>query len=208
MAAAAILLPLAGLFWVSGVVPHVWYPFGPTGPGIPLAAVPGLLIVLGLVVLLPWTMARARHTADDTMAPLGSAITRLPSSVLLPRVGTGGVGHHTVGPTTFAGQRYGREVVVDAYSGSSAVLVAAATPRYTLHGGDGRLTPDAGTPAAVTGFVAALPADRRWNRASVDAGPDSIRVDRRGSTLDQGFLLDLWLAERLAEISARPSSPA
>lgn len=201
MAAAAILLPLAGFLWVTGAVPGVWQPFGPAGIGIPVAALPGLAIVAVLFLLLPWTMRRARQISDDHHAPLGLSIAGTPDVILLPRVGTGGIGAHTVGPTTFAGQRYGRDVVVDAYAGSSAVLVRSAGPAYELSGRKDRLiATTTGPPAPVTDYLNALTPDPRLNRITVTSGPAGIRVDRSGSSLDQGWLFDLWLAERLAEL--------
>lgn len=204
MAAAALLLPLAGFLWVTGAVPQVWQPFGPMGMGIPVAALPGLAIVFILFLLLPWTMRRAKKIADDYHAPLGLSISRSPTVILLPRVGTDGVGAHTVGPTTFTGRRHGRDVIVDAYAGSSAVLVAQPGPDYRLDGKRGRLHPDGTTvPPAVAELISALVTDDRVNAIRVESGPAGIRVDRRGASVHQGWLFDIWLAERLADVSSR-----
>lgn len=200
LAATAVLLPLAGFLWVTGAVPQVWQPLGPTGPGIPVAAIPGLVIVVILFLLLPRTLRRARQISDDYNAPLGLAIDKTPQVILLPRVGTGGVGAHIVGPTTFAGRRYGRDVLIDTYAGSSAVLVGCETAEFTLAGDRGPLTVETGVaPAAVAAFLANLD-DSRFNGIRIAADPSGIRIDRRGASHKQGWLLDLWLAERLADL--------
>lgn len=201
IAAIAILLPLAGFLWITGAVPQVWQPFGPTGIGIPVAAIPGLIIVLVLFLLLPWTMRRAKKISDDYHAPLGLRISRTPGIILLPRVGTDGIGAHTVGPTTFSGSRHGREVVVDAYAGRSAVLVTQPGPVYRLDGRNDRLQPQGGpVPPAHAELIATLAADDRFNAIRVESGPAGIRVDRRGASVNQDWLFDIWLAERLAAI--------
>lgn len=199
MAAVALLLPLAGFLWVTGAVPQVWQPLGPTGPGIPIAAIPGLVIVVALFLLLPRTMRRARQISDDYNAPLGLTVARTPDVILLPRVGTGGVGAHAVGPTTFTGRRHGRDVVVDTYAGSSAVLVECDTAPFHLKGARGGLTVAGGLlPDTMTGFLTTLH-DDRLNRIEVRADDAGIRIDRRGASIKRGWLFDLWLAEQLAD---------
>lgn len=203
IAAVAILLPLGGFLWVTGAVPQIWQPLGPTGPGIPVAALPGLVIVVILLALLPRTMGRAKRISDDFHAPLGLQITRTPQSVLLPRVGTDGLSHNLVGPTTFAGVRHGRRVVVDAYAGSTAVLVADPGPAYELRGrSEGLEARGAPAPPAVADYVARLTPDRRWNGLTVTSGSAGVRVDRRGSAVDQDWLVDIWLAEHLADLQS------
>ena len=144
----AILLPLGGYLYISGTVTGVWQPFGETGPGIPVAALPGLAMVLVMALLLPFNMKRAREAADDYNSALGLRITATPRSILLPRIGTDGIGHHIVGPTTMEGVRHGRPVVVDAYSGSTAVLVATPDRAVPAHG-QGRAGPDRRAGAAL-----------------------------------------------------------
>lgn len=198
-ALVAVLLPLSGLLFVSGVVDETWRPFGETGPGIPVASIPGLAIVALMVVLLPRTLGRARAIADDHLAPLGLRITHTPTSILLPRVGTEGVGHHVVGPTTMEGRRHGRPVVVEAHSNRTAVLVASPVAPFEARGDDRRLVLRAGEAPWLSPALAALPADRRWKPVTVRGGADGIRVDRPGSGASEAWLTDLWLAERLAD---------
>ncbi len=196
-ALVAILLPLGGYLYVSGAVTGVWQPFGPTGIGIPVAALPGLAVVLLLLVLLPRNMRTARKLSDDYNSALGLAISATPTIILLPRIGTDGIGAHAMGPTTFEGQRYGRHVVVDTYAGSTAVLVLAPVEPFEAVGDGGTLRLESGPPA-VQQVLAAVPGDRRWSRVRVRGDSRGIEVTRKGSALDSDWLLDLWLAERLA----------
>ncbi len=195
-ALVAILLPLGGYLYVSGTVTQVWQPLGETGPGIPVAALPGLAVVVLLLVALPRNMRRARSLADDYNSGLGLAISRTPSIILLPRIGTDGIGAHTIGPTTFEGDRYGRHVVVDAYAGSTAVLVQRPTDTFEILGKDGRLQAEQ-APAWVQDRLAGVPQDPRWHKVRVRGSAQGVLAERRGSALDSDWMLDLWLAERL-----------
>ncbi len=199
----AILLPLGGWLYISGTVTEVWQPFGETGIGIPIAALPGLAMVVVMALMLPFNMKRGREAVDDINSGLGLKISALPQSILLPRIGTDGIGHHIVGPTTMEGTRYGRHVVVDAYSGSTAVLVGVATQPFELKGADGAVQADGQVPGWVSGVLAQVPSDPRWHKVKVVGGPQGIRADRKGSALDSDWMLDLWLAERLAD-AAQP----
>lgn len=195
-ALVAILLPLGGYLYITGTAPGVWQPLGETGPGIPVAALPGLVVVVVLLAMLPRNLRRARSLSDDYFSGLGLAVSRTPSIILLPRIGTDGIGAHTVGPTTFEGDRYGRHVVVETYSGRTAVLVAVPSTAFEVVGDGGGLRLVSGPPA-VQQVLDTVPADDRWHRLRVQGGPDGIRADRKGSALDSDWLLDLWLAERL-----------
>lgn len=195
----AILLPLGGYLYISGTVTGVWQPLGETGPGIPVAAMPGLAMVLVMVLLLPSNMRRAREATDDYNSGLGLHISATPKSILLPRIGTDGIGHHVVGPTVMEGERYGRQVVMEAYSGSTAVLVAAPTEPFRLIGNGGRVTADGPVPDWVGHALTTVPSDSRWHKVRVEGGPAGIRADRKGSALDSDWLVDLWLAELLAD---------
>ena len=192
-ALVAILLPLGGYLYISGAVTGVWQVFG---IGIPIAALPGLAMVLVLLILLPRNMRKARALTDDYNSGLGLAIVSTPSIILLPRIGTDGIGAHTVGPTTFEGDRYGRHVIVDAYAGSTAVLVAAPVPPFALEGKGGQLHVSEG-PGWLQPVIAGIPADDRWARMRVTGSASGVQVNRKGSAVDSDWMLDLWLAERI-----------
>lgn len=201
-ALVAILLPLGGYLYVSGTVTGVWQPFGPSGIGIPVAALPGLAVVLLLLVLLPRNMKRAKALTDDYNSGLGLQITATPSVILLPRVGTDGVGAHTVGPTTFEGQRYGRHVIVEANAGSTAVLVEQSVPSVRVDAEGGRLVLREGPPW-VGDVLSRIPRDDRWKRMRVQGSGDGLLITRKGSAVDSDWMLDLWLAETL--LDAQPA---
>jgi len=195
----AILLPLGGYLYISGTVTGVWQPFGETGIGIPIAALPGLAMVLVMALMLPFNMRRAREATDDYNSGLGLRISATPKSILLPRIGTDGIGHHVVGPTVMEGERYGRHVVMEAYSGSTAVLVQAPTEPFRLTGSGGRVSADGPVPGWVNQALTRVPSDSRWHKVTIEGGPAGIRADRKGSALDSDWLVDLWLAEVLAD---------
>ena len=176
----AILLPLGGYLYISGTVTGVWQPFGETGPGIPVAALPGLAMVLVMALLLPLNMKRAREAADDYNSALGLRITATPRSILLPRIGTDGIGHHIVGPTTMEGVRHGRPVVVDAYSGSTRCWWPHRPNRSGSRPRTGGSRPTAEAPPWVLQALGRVPSDARWHKVRVEGGPSGIRRGSEG----------------------------
>lgn len=195
-ALAAILLPLGGYLYISGQVTDVWQPFGESGIGIPVAALPGLAVVLVLALMLPFTMKRGRQISDDYFAGTGLRGTAMPTVILVPRVGTDGVGVSTVGPSTMEGDRYCRHVVVDMYAGRTAVLVQAPVAEFEIAGG--RVT----GPAWVEQAWAGLPDDPRLAKVKISGSSAGVRADRRGSAVDGDWMLDLWLVEYLLRAGA------
>lgn len=55
-----------------------------------------------------------------------------------------------------------------------------------------------GAPEALGQVLAKVPNSTRWNGVHGGGGPDGIAVERKGSQSGD-WMLDLWLAERLAE---------
>ena len=148
-------------------------------------------------------VAKAYETANRAMAPLGLELTeRLqitiePKSVAPFRLGPG-----VHGATVFAGERYGRKVTVRMPADESTrsmcqVRVAAPAPAFEFRARDGRLKAADGTPPAAAEALKSVPNSPRWNGVKGKAGPDGIAVEHKG--VGHGdWLLDLWLAERLA----------
>ena len=137
------------------------------------------------------------------MAPLGLELTeRLqitiePKSVAPFRMGPG-----VHGATEFAGERHGRKVTVRMPADESTrsmcqVRVEARAPEFEFRTRDGRLKAADGAPAAAAEALKSVPNSPRWNGLRGKAGANGIEVEHKG--VGHGdWLLDLWLAERLA----------
>ena len=54
-------------------------------------------------------------------------------------------------------------------------------------------------PGWVNQALTRVPSDSRWHKVTIEGGPAGIRADRKGSALDSDWLVDLWLAEVLAD---------
>ena len=176
--------------------------FVPLLIGAPLIA----LIALGKSVPMlagGGDIGKAYDTANRSMAPLGLALTeRLkitiePKSVAPFRLGPG-----VHGATVFEGERHGRKVTVRMPADESTrsmcqVRVATAAPEFEFRARDGRLKAEDGAPPAAAEALKSVPNSPRWNGLKGKAGPDGVEVEHKG--VGHGdWLLDLWLAERLA----------
>ena len=110
--------------------------------------------------------------------------------------------------TEFSGTRHGRRValrigVVSSMwrgSGVNEVEVEASTSPFRVSDDGGRLVAEPGAPAEVEELLAGLtPARDVWNEVEVAGGPDGILARRPVTAHNQGYVYDLWLAERLAD---------
>ena len=139
----------------------------------------------------------------------------------LERADLGGraLGNFDVGGDRYFGLRYGRQVEVrmglrdHGWSGAGAMVtwLRVATEPWRSEGSiDGRLAVDAAAPSRVAGALAALtPAPVVWHGVILQGGPEGIVAFRKitGRVHPQGYLYDLWLAERLADVLAAPALP-
>ena len=82
------------------------------------------------------------------------------------------------------------------------MAIAGATPEFEFKARDGRLKAGKGAPAAVAAALKAVPNSTRWNGVRGGGDPDGLVVGRKGAASGD-MLLDLWLAERLADALAR-----
>lgn len=175
--------------------------------------VPLFVIAPVIVLLALWKSARllaaggdldqAYDAADRAMAPLGLRSTDRPTVTIEPKA----VAPYRMGPTmrgalVLEGRRHGRAVTVTMPTGGvrarSLARVAVDTPEFGLAPGDGR--PKQGRPKpppAIVAAVKSVKASTRWNGVSVRGGDGAIEVERKSATRSD-WLLDLWLAERLA----------
>ena len=149
-------------------------------------------------------LGKGYDAADRAMAPLGLALTEKlnvriePKSVAPLRMGAG-----VHGATEFAGERHGRQVTVrmPADEGVRAlcqVRIAGAAPEFEFRSRDGRLKAEDGAPQAVAEALKSVPNSTRWNGLRGTAGPDGIEIEHKGAGHGD-WLLDLWLAERIAD---------
>jgi hypothetical protein len=149
-------------------------------------------------------IGKAYDTANRAMAPLGLELTEKlkitiePKSVAPFRLGPG-----VHGATEFAGERHGRRVTVRMPADESVrslcqVRVAGAAPEFEFRARDGRLKAEDDAPAAVKEALKTVPNSPRWNGLRGSAGSEGIEIEHKG--IGHGdWLLDLWLAERVAE---------
>jgi hypothetical protein len=148
-------------------------------------------------------IGRAYETANRAMKPLGLALTEKLSITIEPKsVAPFRLGPGVHGATAFEGERHGRRVTVRMPADESTramcqVFVRARAPECEFRSRDGRLQAADGAPEAFAEALKSVPNSPRWNGLKGTAGPDGIVVEHKG--VGHGdWLLDLWLAERLA----------
>jgi hypothetical protein len=117
-------------------------------------------------------------------------------------------GHAPMPATEFSGTRHGRRValrlgVVPSMlrgRGVNEVQVEASVAPFRVRDDHGRLVAEPGAVPGVEEFLAGLaPAPAEWREVEVEGGPDGILARRPVTAHPQGYVYDLWLAERLAD---------
>jgi hypothetical protein len=110
--------------------------------------------------------------------------------------------------TEFSGTRNGRRVALRIgvvsvglrNRAANEVEVEAAVAPFHVRADGGRPVPAPGAPPEVEETLAGLaPAPEVWKDVEVEGGPDGIVARRPVTAHSQGYVYDLWLAERLAE---------
>ncbi len=144
--------------------------------------------------------------AGRAMAPLGLDLVEHPEVTIQPK----GVAPYRVGPElrgalVLEGERHGRHVVVRMPTTAGArspsrVLLSLPSPEFEFKARDGRLKAADGAPGGIAARLEEVPSSTRWNGVSGGGGDGALEVHRK-STRNGDWLLDLWLAERLAEAS-------
>lgn len=157
------------------------------------------------VRLLGGGFDQAYETAGRAMAPLGLDVVEHPDLTIEPKyVGPPmRMGATLRGALVMAGERHGRPVSVRMPSTGgvrtpSTVRVGAHPTAFEFKARDGRLKAADGAPEAVRAVLAGVPNSQRWNGVSGSGGGEWIEVARKSSKSGD-WLLDLWLAERLAD---------
>lgn len=201
----AMILVGVGLYY--GGVDETLYPFGDTGPGVPVAFLPIFAMIAFLVLRIPFTLRGSVEASNVELEPLGLELTETPRIGVRPRWGGSGLQTDVRGPSVLAGHRHGRAVRIELDASSYETRVAQRAPSFQVSGKDGRLAAAGDAPAAVRDAVAALEPAARWRGVKVEAGDDGIVVKRRGgvrTSEERRWMDDLWLAERLADAVAVP----
>jgi hypothetical protein len=166
----------------------------------------GELAPFAPIVLLPlamlwvrWMMGRSQRVANLSMEPLDLELTDMPDIRVGPRGFGDGKQGRAVGPTVMQGKRHGLPVRVELDSGEQVTKVGKSAPAFELSEAKGRLHAGSNAPAPVRTLVEKLKPSQQWRGIDkVEAGERGIVVNRSGST-PNGWMWDLWLAERLVE---------
>jgi hypothetical protein len=151
---------------------------------------------------------QAYDAADRAMAPLGLAASERPEIRIEPKsVAPFRMGPGFHGALVLQGKRHGRAVTIrmpadEGVRSRCQVRLAVDSPSFRFRARDGRLKAEDGAPPEVASALKAVPNSTRWNGVRGSGGTDGIAVERKGVGSGD-WLLDLWLAERLAD-SARP----
>jgi len=147
---------------------------------------------------------QAYDLADRAMAPLGLAATERPEIRIEPKsVAPLRLGPGIHGAVVLEGERHGRPVSVrmpadEGVRSKCEVRVGVDSPSFEFRTRDGRLKAEDGAPPTVVAALKAVPNSTRWNGVRGEGGADGIAVERKGVGSGD-WLLDLWLAERLAD---------
>jgi hypothetical protein len=179
--------------------------FVPLFIGVPLIA--GIALWKS-VRLLGGGLDRAYEGASRAMAPLGLEVVEHPEVTIRPK----GVAPYRMGPDlqgalVLEGDRHGRHVAVrmpatGGVRSPSQVRLALTAPEFDFKVRDGRLKAGKGAPDEVAALLKGVPNSTRWNGVRGAMADGALEIDR-GHAWNGDWLLDLWLAERLAETVGR-----
>ena len=193
---------VTALIFVAVPPIYLFDTFVPLFVGAPLIV---LIAAWKSLRLLGGGVARAYEDAGRAMAPLGLEMIEHPEVTLEAK----GVAPYRVGPAMrgtlrLAGVRHGRPVGVAVPAGGgvrtrSAVIVSVPAPKLAFRARDGRLKAEPGAPEALAALLRDVPRSPRWNGVRGRGGPGEGIVVERKSARGADWLLDLWLAERMAE---------
>jgi len=150
----------------------------------------------------------------------------MPTDVLGLRFGEGSMGAWSTSPdgttpwqSRLFGQRYGRQVEIRIgardhgfkSSGAMVTWVRVSTSDWGAAGDrDGRVAADMSAPVGVEGVLGVMTAvPEVWRDVQIRGGAEGIVIMRKiGIKVHpQGYLYDLWLAERLADAIGAPALP-
>lgn len=170
-----------------------------------------LLIVLWKSLrLLGGGVDEAYDSASRAMAPLGLSVVDHPDvSIEVKGIAPMRTGPVLRGALVLEGERHGRHVIVRMPSTAgvrspSEVRLALDAPPFEFKSRDGKPRPGEGVPESVVDSLKGVKGSTRWNGVRGEAGEGGIVIHRK-SAGGSDWMLDLWLAERLAEALDRQS---
>lgn len=179
--------------------------FVPLLVGVPLIA--GIALWKS-IRLLGGGLDEVYEAAGRAMAPLGLTVVEHPDVTIQAKgAAPYRVGPELTGALVLGGERGGRQVMVRMPAGGGArspsqVRLALTAPGFDFKTRDGRLKAGKDAPGAVTAMLQRVPNSTRWNGVRGDATDGRLEIDRKNAK-NGDWLLDLWLAERLAEVLGR-----
>jgi hypothetical protein len=180
---------------------YFFHTFIPTLIG---AAVIGTWGIWKSFQLMGPAMGGVYEMTDQVMAPLGLRVTEHYDIAIEPSLARGGgPAPATRGALTMEGERHSRQVKIrtPASSGRSTRTVEVSTDAgatFELRVRDGLFHAVGAAPAAVTDVIAGLSRSSAWKGVRAEGRQDRIVV-RHKAAGPSDPMLDLWLAERLAD---------
>jgi hypothetical protein len=184
--------------------------------------VPALLgvVVIGAIALyqsrglLGQRLGGVYELTDEVMAPLNLKVTERYTVSIEPTLSRPGGGPQAVprGAFEMKGERHGRHVEIRApattgvRSQRTVEITTESSAHFELRAPDGELRAGEGAPATIGALLRGLPRSSRWDGVHGQVGGGVIRIARK-SIKSSDPLLDLWLAERLADALTEGSVP-
>jgi hypothetical protein len=177
----------------------------------------GLPVILAVVLwrAVPLLTGRELDSAysrvERMMAPLGLAVTETPTLTIEPKyVAPVRMGPRLRGALMLEGKRHGRVVVVrmpaeGVRTTSYVGLAVGSSEAFGFRSRDGKLVAGEAAPDAAVEALRSVPGSTRWKSLKGEVGEGRIAVERKGSSSGD-WMLDLWLAERLAGALERSSA--
>jgi hypothetical protein len=176
--------------------------FVPLLVGGPVIAV--VLLWRAVPLLTGRELDRVYDNVSRGMAPLGLAVTEAPQLTIEPRyVAPVQMGPKVRGALMLEGHRHGRLVVVrmpaEGVRSTSYIGVGVrSSDAFEFRSRDGKVVAGEGAPAAAVEALRSVPGSTRWKSLRGEVSEGRIAVERKGSSSGD-WMLDLWLAERLAD---------
>lgn len=193
---------VCGLIFLSVPPIYLLDTFVPLIVGAPLIA--GIALVKSVSLMSSGgDLDKAYDLAGRAMAPLGLEVVERPTIAIEPK----SVAPFRMGPTlrgalVLEGERHGRHVTIRMPAGgvraTSEVSLAGQAPEFEFKARDGRLKAGEGAPVAVAAALKAVPNSTRWKGVKGGGDEHGVAVGRKGAASGD-MLLDLWLAERIAD---------